>query len=146
MSSPIPGVTILGPLKGAQNEILSKETLHFLATLQRAFNPTRKALLQRRVLRQQELDRGQLPDFLPETAFIRNDDVWKAAKPAPGLQDRRVEFTGPVDRKMVINALNCGAATYMADFEGTRLGLSPKQSDGNFYISKKKAGKFGEFI
>ncbi|RUP47373.1 hypothetical protein BC936DRAFT_145805 [Jimgerdemannia flammicorona] len=117
MSSPIPGVTILGPLKGAQNEILSKETLHFLATLQRAFNPTRKALLQRRVLRQQELDRGQLPDFLPETAFIRNDDVWKAAKPAPGLQDRRVEITGPVDRKMVINALNCGAATYMADFE-----------------------------
>ncbi|RUS13271.1 malate synthase [Endogone sp. FLAS-F59071] len=117
MSSPIPGVTILAPVTGPQNEILSKDALQFLAFLQRAFNPTRKTLLQRRVLRQQELDRGVLPDFLPETAHIRNDDIWRAARPAPGLQDRRVEITGPVDRKMVINALNCGASTYMADFE-----------------------------
>lgn len=74
--------------------------------------------MQRRVYRQQELDRGVLPDFLPETAYIRNDPNWKAAAPAPGLQDRRVEITGPVDRKMVINALNSGAKTFMADFEG----------------------------
>ncbi|RUS12529.1 hypothetical protein BC937DRAFT_87643, partial [Endogone sp. FLAS-F59071] len=73
MSSPIPGVTILAPVTGPQNEILSKDALQFLAFLQRAFNPTRKTLLQRRVLRQQELDRGVLPDFLPETAHIRND-------------------------------------------------------------------------
>ena len=59
-----------------------------------------------------------MPDFNPETRAIREDDTWQCAPPAPGLQDRRVEITGPVDRKMVINALNSGSATYMADFEG----------------------------
>ena len=60
---------------------------------------------------------GHLPNFLPETAWIRNDPTWQGAPPAPGLIDRRVEITGPVDRKMVINALNSGAYTFMADFE-----------------------------
>jgi hypothetical protein len=73
---------------------------------------------QKREERQQAIDRGQMPDFLPETAAIRADDTWKGAPPAPGLVDRRVEITGPVDRKMVINALNSGATQYMADFEG----------------------------
>lgn len=113
----VPGVVILAPVDPTQAEILTPEALSFFAHLQRAFNPTRKALLQRRVLRQQEIDRGVLPDFLPETAAIREDDSWRGAPPAPGLVDRRVEITGPVDRKMVINALNCGASTYMADFE-----------------------------
>ncbi|KAI8377536.1 malate synthase A [Radiomyces spectabilis] len=115
--SNIPGVAVLAPVTGAQTEILSPQALQFTATLQRIFNPTRKTLLQKRVYRQQELDRGVLPDFLPETAHIRNDPTWRAAAPAPGLQDRRVEITGPVDRKMVINALNSGSSTFMADFE-----------------------------
>lgn len=115
--STVPGVAVLGAVTPEQATILTPEALQFTATLQRIFNPTRKALLQRRVYRQQELDRGVLPDFLPETAYIRNDPNWKAAAPAPGLQDRRVEITGPVDRKMVINALNSGAKTFMADFE-----------------------------
>jgi malate synthase len=116
--SSIPGVAILASVNTDQAQILSPEALKFIATLQRSFNPTRKTLLQKRNLRQQEIDRGVLPDFLPETAYIRNDPNWRAAKPAPGLQDRRVEITGPVDRKMVINALNSDAMTYMADFEG----------------------------
>lgn len=117
----VPGVSILAPYNQEQAQILSTEALKFIATLQRSFNPTRKTLLQKRVYRQQEIDRGVLPDFLPETAHIRNDPNWRAAKPAPGLQDRRVEITGPVDRKMVINALNSDALTYMADFEGIYL-------------------------
>ncbi|KAK4511540.1 uncharacterized protein ATC70_012755 [Mucor velutinosus] len=117
IKSSVPGVAVLAPVTAAEAEILSPQALQFVATLQRIFNPTRKTLLQKRVLRQQALDRGVLPDFLPETAFIRNDPNWRAAPPAPGLQDRRVEITGPVDRKMVINALNSGAKTFMADFE-----------------------------
>lgn len=114
----IPGVTILASYNVDQAQILSTEALKFIATLQRSYNATRKTLLLKRSYRQQEIDRGVLPDFLPETAHIRNDANWRAAKPAPGLQDRRVEITGPVDRKMVINALNSDAFTYMADFEG----------------------------
>ncbi|KAL1933513.1 hypothetical protein VTP01DRAFT_7603 [Rhizomucor pusillus] len=115
--STVPGVAVLGAVNASQAEILTPECLQFVATLQRIFNPTRKTLMQRRVYRQQELDRGVLPNFLPETAHIRNDPTWKAAPPAPGLQDRRVEITGPVDRKMIINALNSSAYTFMADFE-----------------------------
>ncbi|KAI8867977.1 malate synthase A [Ramicandelaber brevisporus] len=115
--SKVPGVAILGEVTAEQAEILTPEALTFLATLQRAFNATRLTLLQKRVLRQQQLDAGALPDFLPETAHIRADASWQGAKPAPGLADRRVEITGPVDRKMVINALNSGASTFMADFE-----------------------------
>jgi malate synthase len=118
LKSTVPGVAILAPVTAAETEILSPQALQFVATLHRIFNPTRKTLLQKRALRQQELDRGVLPDFLPETAYIRNDPNWRAAPPAPGLQDRRVEITGPVDRKMIINALNSGAYTFMADFEG----------------------------
>lgn len=88
------------------------------ATRIAAANTPLSTSLQRRDERQQAIDRGQLPDFLPETAAIRADDTWKGAAPAPGLVDRRVEITGPVDRKMVINALNSGATQYMADFEG----------------------------
>ncbi|KAI9476410.1 MAG: malate synthase A [Benjaminiella poitrasii] len=117
IKSNVAGVTVLAPITTAESEILSPQALQFVATLQRIFNPTRKTLLQKRALRQQALDRGVLPDFLPETAHIRNDPNWRAAPPAPGLQDRRVEITGPVDRKMVINALNSGAKTFMADFE-----------------------------
>ncbi|KAF9579809.1 Malate synthase, glyoxysomal, partial [Lunasporangiospora selenospora] len=115
--SKVPGVTILATVTPAQAEILTPEALRFVATLHRSFEKTRQELLQHRRDRQVQLDQGRLPDFLPETRHIREDPTWRAAKPAPGLQDRRVEITGPVDRKMVINALNSGAATFMADFE-----------------------------
>ena len=112
-------VAIHGSVNEAQKNILSKDATAFLALLHRTFNPTRKALLERRVVRQRELDKGNLPDFLPETKQIRDNVTWKAAPPAPGLVDRRVEITGPTDRKMVVNALNSNVWTYMADFEGS---------------------------
>lgn len=111
-------VNVLGPLNDKTRVILSKEATVFLALLHRTFNATRKALLQRRVIRQQELDKGNLLDFLPETKHIRENDTWRGAPPAPGLVDRRVEITGPTDQKMVVNALNSDVWTYMADFEG----------------------------
>lgn len=111
-------VAILGPINDQSKRILTKEATAFLALLHRSFNATRKALLQRRIIRQQEIDKGNLLDFLPETKHIRENDAWKGAPPAPGLIDRRVEITGPTDRKMVVNALNSNVWTYMADFEG----------------------------
>ncbi|PGH10543.1 malate synthase, glyoxysomal [Polytolypa hystricis UAMH7299] len=110
-------VAILGPLDDQTRKILTKDACAFISLLHRSFNPTRKALLQRRIQRQAEIDRGQLLDFLPETKHIRENDAWKGAPPAPGLVDRRVEITGPTDRKMVVNALNSDVSTYMADFE-----------------------------
>lgn len=110
-------VKILGTVSDAASKILTKEACAFLATLHRTFNETRQQLLQRRVFRQAEIDKGVLPDFLPETKHIRDDPTWRGADPAPGLVDRRVEITGPTDRKMVINALNADVWTYMADFE-----------------------------
>ena len=112
------GVSVLGKVDDAHRKILTPEALAFLALLHRSFNSTRKSLLERRKLRQAEIDRGTLPDFLPETKHIRENPTWKGAPPAPGLVDRRVEITGPTDRKMVVNALNADVWTYMADFEG----------------------------
>ena len=112
------GVNILGEVNNDTKKILTKDATAFLALLHRTFNQRRKALLERRQLRQQELDKGVVLDFLPETKQIRDNDAWKGAPPAPGLVDRRVEITGPVDRKMVVNALNSDVWTYMADFEG----------------------------
>lgn len=111
-------VKVLGSLNEQTSKILSKDAAVFLALLHRTFNGTRKALLQRRVIRQAELDKGNGLDFLPETRHIRENDAWKGAPPAPGLVDRRIEITGPTDRKMVVNALNSDVWTYMADFEG----------------------------
>lgn len=99
--SPVPGVEILGPVSSEAKTILTNDAVTFLASLHRNFNATRKHLLKRRQLRQQQIDAGFMLDFLPETKHIRDDDTWRAAKPAPGLEDRRVEITGPVDRKMV---------------------------------------------
>ncbi|PLB49346.1 malate synthase [Aspergillus steynii IBT 23096] len=110
-------VAILGAIPNEARKILTKDASAFLAILHRTFNPTRKALLQRRIDRQAEIDKGQLLDFLPETKHIRENDAWRGAPPAPGLVDRRVEITGPTDRKMVVNALNSDVWTYMADFE-----------------------------
>jgi malate synthase len=111
-------VAVHGTVTDEQKKILTPEATAFLALLHKTFNERRKELLQRRVIRQQELDRGVIPDFLPETAHIRENAAWQGAPPAPGLIDRRVEITGPTDRKMVVNALNSNVWTYMADFEG----------------------------
>lgn len=117
VESILQGVTIFGMVTDSNRKILSKDAVAFLTLLHRSFNGTRKELLQRRVLRQADLDKGVLPDFLPETKHIRENDAWKGARPAPGLVDRRVEITGPTDRKMVVNALNSNVWTYMADLE-----------------------------
>ena len=110
------GIEIRGPLKGRAEEVLTEEALAFVATLQREFRGPRAELLARRAARLAELRAGVLPDFLPETRKVREGD-WQVAPPPADLRDRRVEITGPVDRKMVINALNSGANVFMADFE-----------------------------
>ncbi|MCC6948066.1 MAG: malate synthase A [Bradyrhizobiaceae bacterium] len=110
------GVTILGALGPRYDEILTKDALGFVAELHRHFNPKRRDLLLARNDMQHRFDGGALPDFLPETRSIREEN-WKVAPIPADLQDRRVEITGPVDRKMVINALNSGASVFMADFE-----------------------------
>lgn len=110
------GVEIRGPVFGARAEILTRDAIEFLAKLARQFEGRRRELLERRVARQQEIAEGHLPDFLPETKEIREGD-WTVAPIPDDLQDRRVEITGPVERKMVINALNSGANIFMADFE-----------------------------
>merc|ERR1712230_136023 len=124
------GVQILGPVEGDHKRILTSEVLQFLAVLHRTFNGKRLDLLRRRQLRQQEFDAGALPNFDPETKAIRDDDSWTGPAPMPGLEDRRVEITGPVDRKMVINALNSGSATYMADFEDSNAPTWANNLDG----------------
>ncbi|KAF7357701.1 Malate synthase [Mycena venus] len=101
----------------AQAEILTDGALQFLAALHRTFESTRKSLLDAREDAQRRFDSGVPLDFIPETAHIRAEPSWHCVPPAPGLEDRRVEITGPTDRKMVINALNSGAKTFMADFE-----------------------------
>src|SRR5205814_3263943 len=118
-SSTIPtpaGVQLRGELAPAFPEIVSPEALAFVAKLQRVFGNRREECLQRRHDRQAALDRGEALNFLPETKSIREGD-WSCAAIPRALQDRRVEITGPTDRKMVINALNSGAKVFMADFE-----------------------------
>jgi malate synthase len=107
---------VLGPIPSEYEAILTTDALAFLAKLHRSFDARRLELLQRRVERQKRIDAGEMPDFLPETRHVRDAD-WQVAPVPKDLQDRRVEITGPTDRKMVINALNSGANMFMADFE-----------------------------
>ncbi|HEX7255875.1 MAG TPA: malate synthase A [Gaiellaceae bacterium] len=107
---------VLGPVEDRATEILTPEALASVAALHRRFEPARRLLLAARQGRQERLDAGERPDFLVETREIRESE-WSVAPAPPELQDRRVEITGPVDRKMVINALNSGARVFMADFE-----------------------------
>jgi len=110
------GATITATISPATEAILVPKAIELIAALHRNFNQRRTELLQRRGLRQAELDAGKMPDFLPETEHVRKSD-WTVASIPADLQDRRVEITGPTDRKMVINALNSGAKVFMADFE-----------------------------
>ncbi|MDN3257828.1 malate synthase A [Streptomyces sp. MA25(2023)] len=119
MSAPAPSTLAIvdaEPLP-RQEEVLTDAALAFVAELHRRFTPRRDELLARRAERRAEIARTSTLDFLPETAAIRADDSWKVAPAPDALQDRRVEITGPTDRKMTINALNSGAKVWLADFE-----------------------------
>ena len=107
---------IIGEMQPHYKEILTEEALEFLTQLHRKFNARRLELLEKRVERQKKIDGGELPDFLPETKEVRESE-WQVAKIPEDLLDRRVEITGPVERKMIINALNSGAYVFMADCE-----------------------------
>src|SRR5882762_9075805 len=109
-------VALKGPNEGRFTEVLTPEALAFVGRLQREFGDRRLELLRRRDERQARLDSGELPEFLAETKSVR-DSEWMVAKAPGDLEDRRVEITGPTDRKMLINALNSGARVFMADFE-----------------------------
>jgi malate synthase len=110
-------VEVVADAGKAGGRILTPEALSFLADLQREFNPARRELLAARAQRQERIAAGELPDFLAQTREVRDDPSWRVAPAPADLLDRRVEITGPVDRKMVINALNSGAKMFMADFE-----------------------------
>jgi malate synthase len=124
-SSSIPSIEILGPMEPGFEEILTEDALAFVADLTRRYRDRVVELLDARDARQVRIDGGELPDFLPETRQIRESE-WTVAEVPADLQDRRVEITGPVDRKMVINALNSGAKVFMADFEDS---LTPTWSN-----------------
>jgi malate synthase len=135
----VAGVDVRGPTHERFDEILTPPALEFVARLHREFNPTRERLLARRRERQAELEGGALPDFLAETEDVRRGD-WRVA-PIPGdLQDRRVEITGPTDRKMVINALNSGARMFMADFEDANSPTWANMVDGQANIADAVRG------
>jgi malate synthase len=111
-----PGVAINAPLQPRFDEILTTDALALVAKLHRTFEPRRQELLKARIARQERIDGGEMPDFLPETKHVRDGD-WKVAPLPQALECRRVEITGPVERKMIINAFNSGADSYMTDFE-----------------------------
>jgi len=144
-------LTISGQMNPGYDRILTPEALDFIVTLHTRFNKRRQELLVDRVRRQQELDQGLMPDFRSDTEHIRQSE-WQVAPIPEDLQDRRVEITGPVDRKMIINALNSGAKVFMADFEDSN---SPNWSNNitgqiNLYdairrtitFSNPRSGKF----
>ncbi len=123
------GVEVHGRVTPEYAQILTPEAMAFVARLHRAFEPRRQELLARRAARQKEFDAGRLPDFLAETKSIRESE-WQICAQPRDMLDRRVEITGPTDRKMVINALNSGASTFMADFEDANCPTWDNMIDG----------------
>ncbi|MBE1459372.1 malate synthase [Nocardiopsis terrae] len=128
------GVEITGPLNERFDEILTEDALALVAELHRTFEPRRQELLAARRTREAQIAAGEDLDFLPETRHIREDDSWKVAPPAPGITDRRVEITGPTDRKMTINALNSGAKVWLADFEDANTPLWENMIQGQLNL------------
>src|ERR687896_486307 len=116
MQQQVEGVVFTSPIPDEFTEILSPEAVAFVAKLSRRFSGRVEEILWKRAKRQERIDAGEMPDFLPETRHIRESD-WKIAPVPDDLQDRRVELTGPPDTKMTINALNSGAKAWLADFE-----------------------------
>jgi malate synthase len=134
MSGPLPqGIAISGPISKEFAQILSPEAMGFVAKLHRKFESRRQELLARRAQRQKEFDAGTKPDFLKETNSIRECE-WVVASQPKDMLDRRVEITGPTDRKMVINALNSGASTFMADFEDANCPTWHNMIDGQINL------------
>ncbi len=119
MNDPITlnGITLVAAPVRRQEQILTPQALDFLAQLHKAFDGRRAELMQTRQLNRARIANGSDPRFRPETKHIRDDATWQVAPIAPGLEDRRVEITGPTDRKMTINALNSGAKVWLADLE-----------------------------
>src|SRR5690606_13667643 len=111
------GLSITAPLPERAEEVLTPAALELLVRLHRELGARRRERLEARAQGVASLAAGGTLDFLPETAHIRDDPTWRVADPAPGLVDRRVEITGPTDRKMTVNALNSGAKVWLADFE-----------------------------
>jgi malate synthase len=135
----VDGVELRGAVDGARAAILTPAALAFVAGLVRAFRPELQARLAARKQAQAAFDAGLLPDFLPETAQVRAGD-WTVAPLPAGLLDRRVEITGPVDRKMIINALNSGASCFMADFEDSNSPTWDNCVDGQVNLRDAVAG------
>jgi malate synthase len=138
-STPNGSVDIVAPLHPGFDRVLTADALNFVAGLHRRFNARRLELLQRRNERQQQINAGRLPDFLPETRGIR-EGAWKIAPVPEDLQDRRVEITGPVDRKMIINAMNSGASAFMADFEDSHAPTWKGTIEGQINLMDTVAG------
>ena len=136
------GLAVHARLESGFAEILTAEAQRFLTTLARACEGRRQELLARRVERQRRLDAGERPDFLPETRSVR-EAAWTVAPIAPDLTDRRVEITGPVDRKMIINGLNSGARVYMADFEDSNAPTWRNNLEGQANLRDAVRGTIG---
>ncbi len=134
------GVELRAPESDVTRAILTPEAVALVAKLHRAFDGRRKELLAARVERQARIDAGERLDFLPETKHIRDDPSWRVAPTPADLQDRRAEITGPVDRKMIINALNSGAKCFMADFEDTNTPTWANTIQGQMNVRDALAG------
>jgi malate synthase len=140
VSAPVSGVELRAAAGARFEEILSPPALAFLADLHRRFDARRKELLGLRAQRQKRFDAGETPDFLAETRAIREGD-WKVAPIPADLLDRRVEITGPVDRKMIVNALNSGAKVFMADFEDASSPAFANMIEGQANLKDRWAGR-----
>jgi malate synthase len=139
----VQGVAIKAPLGARYGEILTPPALRFLAELHRQFEAARERVLAARAEQQERYDAGELPDFRPGTKVIRDHPDWRVAPIPQDLQDRRVEITGPVDRKMIINALNSGANVYMADFEDANSPTWQNNIEGQINLRDRWAGRIG---
>ena len=128
---------ITGPAGERYDEILTPRALELLVALHDALADRRAELLAVRRRRQAELSGGAMLDFLPATAEIRPTPSWRVAPPAPGLEDRRVEITGPTDKKMTINALNSGANVWLADFEDANTPLWSNMIEGQLNLTRR---------
>lgn len=133
-------IHVTGPIDGRAADVLTPEALAFVADLHRRFEPRRRELLAARQARQARFDAGELPDFLAETAAVREAD-WTVGPVPADLLDRRVEITGPVDRKMIINALNCGAKVFMADFEDATAPTWANVVEGQINLKDRWSGE-----
>ena len=127
-------VEITGPYGDRYDEILTPQAIDLIATLHGELGARRFELLAARRRRQVGLSRGAMLDFLPETAHLREDPDWRVAPPAPGLVDRRVEITGPTEKRMTINALNAGANVWLADFEDANTPLRDNMITGQLNL------------